>query len=389
MALRCRCRGHSWSWEHRLERVGRAGGDPQPRKHPQPPGFPGIPPFRAVLSPPNTHITPTGSGTIFPTLKREFCGQERLVWTKLCRETAASLPWSSSFPPGSFQDLNQNLSWDAPEFGNTGVSQAAEGAPPALPACPQCPFPAGPGELCQPRGSPSSTGKWSNGEKKKKTNPKKPPLELPGTTALPLSPKDIPVSLPVQCTEDVLTGDGQSSPESRHKHPAAPTSSASRLEGSACPVEPPQATKKLPPSPGSRVGTAGAAAFGSTEGEEGDEPAWTSPWILPVPWEGGRAPHSPRGLQPPNPGAGGSFPELLDLYQVPEALEREDARRDEALVEIRGPVKVIWEPGREFGPCWSYSITHTGGVAEWGYFLTKSLGTHISGPQGNWAHKNP
>ncbi|KAF4803870.1 hypothetical protein TURU_012521 [Turdus rufiventris] len=150
---------------------------------------------------------------------------------------------------------------------------------------------------------------------------------------------DIPVSLPVQCTEDVLTGDGQSSPESRHKHPAAPTSSASRLEGSACPVEPPQATKKLPPSPGSRVGTAGAAAFGSTEGEEGDEPAWTSPWILPVPWEGGRAPHSPRELQPPNPGAGGSFPELLDLFQVPEALEREDARRDEALVEIRGPVK--------------------------------------------------
>lgn len=130
-------------------------------------------------------------------------------------------------------------------------------------------------------------------------------------------------------------------------------------------MEPARATKRL-------VGAAGAAAFGSTEGEEGDEPSW----ILPVPWEGGRAPCTPRELQPPNPGAGDSFPKLLELYQVPEALEREDAGRDEALVEIRGPVKVIWEPGREFGPCWSYSITrspaHTGGVAEWGYFSGNS-----------------
>lgn len=121
-------------------------------------------------------------------------------------------------------------------------------------------------------------------------------------------------------------------------------------------MEQPQATKRLPPSPGRGAGTGGAAAFGSTEGEKGDELPWTSPWILPVPWEGGRAPCSPRQLEALNPGAGGSFPNLLDLYEVPEVLEREDAPRDEALVEIRGPVKVIREPGREFAPCWSCGI---------------------------------
>ncbi|XP_015507522.1 uncharacterized protein LOC107215674 [Parus major] len=161
---------------------------------------------------------------------------------------------------------------------------------------------------------------------------------------------DIPVSLPIQCTEDVVPGDGQRSPESCQNHPGALTSSTSPLEGSACPMEHPQATNRLPPGPGNGVGTGGAAAFGSSEGEKGDVPTWMRTWVLPVPWEGGRAPCSPRELETLNPGAGGSFPNLLDLYRAPEVLEREDGPRDvalpgEALVEIRGPVKTCWTPG--------------------------------------------
>ncbi|XP_005061502.1 PREDICTED: uncharacterized protein LOC101810150 [Ficedula albicollis] len=160
---------------------------------------------------------------------------------------------------------------------------------------------------------------------------------------------DIPVSLPVQCTEDVVTGDGQRSPESRQKHPGALTSPTSPLEGSAGPVEQPQDTKRLLPSPGSGAGSGGAAASGSTEGQEGDEPTWRSPWILPVPWGGGRAPSSPGELETPNPGAGGSSPNPLDLYEAPEVPEREDAGSDVALVEIRGPVKSCWTPGWALG----------------------------------------
>ncbi|XP_038020131.1 uncharacterized protein LOC119712677 isoform X2 [Motacilla alba alba] len=149
---------------------------------------------------------------------------------------------------------------------------------------------------------------------------------------------DIPVSLPVQCTEDVGTGDGQRSPESRQNHPGAPTSSTPHLEGSACPMGQPRATKRLPPSPGHG---AGAAA----EGEKGEAPARRRTWILPVPWEGGTAPCSPGELETLNPGAGDAFPNLLDLYEAPEALEREEAPGDVALVEIRGPVKTCWSPG--------------------------------------------
>ncbi|XP_030920498.1 uncharacterized protein LOC115948909 [Geospiza fortis] len=156
---------------------------------------------------------------------------------------------------------------------------------------------------------------------------------------------DIPVSLPVQCTEDVGTGDGQRSPESHQNHPGAPTSSTPHLEGSACPMGQPRPTKRLPPSPGHSTGATGAAGPGSTEGDEGEALARRRTWILPVPWEGGRAPCSPRQLETPNPGPGGSFPSLLDLYEAPEALEREEAPRDVALVEIRGPVKTCWTPG--------------------------------------------
>ncbi|XP_031950049.1 uncharacterized protein LOC116436768 isoform X3 [Corvus moneduloides] len=161
---------------------------------------------------------------------------------------------------------------------------------------------------------------------------------------------DIPVSLPIQCTEDAVTGEGQRSPESHQNHPGAPTSSASNLEGSAHPMEQPQAASRLPLSPGNGVGTGGAAAFGSTEGEKGAVPTWMRTWILPVPREGGRAPCSPRDLETLNPGAEGSFLNLLDLYEAPGVLEREDAPRDGALpveapVEIRGPVKTSWTPG--------------------------------------------
>ncbi|XP_066193776.1 uncharacterized protein [Sylvia atricapilla] len=154
---------------------------------------------------------------------------------------------------------------------------------------------------------------------------------------------DIPELLPIQCTEDVVTGDGQKSPESPRRHPGALTCSTSQLEQ-------PQATTSVPPSPGSGAGTGGAAAFGSPEGEKEDVPTWMRTWILPVPWEGGRAPCSPQELETLKPGAGGSFPNLLDLYEAPAALEKEDAPRDvavpeEALVEIRGPVKTCWTPG--------------------------------------------
>lgn len=163
-----------------------------------------------------------------------------------------------------------------------------------------------------------------------------------------LSPKDIPESLPIQCTEDVVTGDGQNSPESHQNHPGPLTSSTSHLEQPQATNSIPQTPNSIPQTPGDGVGTGGAAAFGSPEGEKGDFPTWMRTWILPVPWEGGRAPCSPGELETLTPGAGGSFPNLL------EALEKEDAPRDvalpgEALVEIRGPVKVIWDVGREFG----------------------------------------
>nr|XP_030115534.3 uncharacterized protein LOC115491510 [Taeniopygia guttata] len=149
---------------------------------------------------------------------------------------------------------------------------------------------------------------------------------------------DIPVSLPVQCTEDVVTGDGQRSPESHQKQPGAVTS---HLEGSAHPLGQPRAVSSFPPSPGA----AGAADFGNTRGERGEMPTLRRTWSPPVPWDGGRAPHGPQQLQTPNPGAGGSFPNLLDLYEAPAALEGEDAPRDVTLVEIRGPVQSCWTPG--------------------------------------------
>ncbi|KAM4880675.1 uncharacterized protein FYW23_013751 [Sylvia borin] len=158
---------------------------------------------------------------------------------------------------------------------------------------------------------------------------------------------DIPELLPIQCTEDVVTGDGQKSPESHQRHPGALTSSTSHLEER---MEQLQATTSIPPSPGSGAGIGGAAALGSPEGEKEAVPTWMRTWILPVPWEGGRAPCSPQELETLNPGAGGSFPNPLDLYEASEGLEKEDAPRDvavpgEALVEIRGPVKTCWTPG--------------------------------------------
>lgn len=148
-------------------------------------------------------------------------------------------------------------------------------------------------------------------------------------------------------------GEGEKAPESHQNPPGALTFPTSNLEGSAHPLEQPQATKIFPPSTGNG---AGSGDFGSSVGRDGAVPTWRRTWILPVAREGGRAPCSPRELETPNPGLGGSFPDLLDLYEAPEVLEREDAPRDAALpveapLEIRGPVKVIWELGGEFGPC--------------------------------------
>lgn len=174
------------------------------------------------------------------------------------------------------------------------------------------------------------------------------PLGIPGDDPSALSPKDPPELPPIQCTEDALTGDGKRSPESHQNHPEALTPSTSHLEQ-------PQASTWIPLSPGGGAGTGGAAAFGSPEGEKEDVPTWMRSWLFAVPWEGGRAPWSPQELETPNPGAGSSSPDLLDLYKAPEALGKEKAPRagalpGEALVEIRGPLKVIWDVGWEFGP---------------------------------------
>lgn len=186
-----------------------------------------------------------------------------------------------------------------------------------------------------------------------------------------------------------MTGDGQRSPESRQKQPRALTSSRAHLEGSAHPLGQPRAATSFPPSPGHGAGAAGAAAFGEV-------PAPRRTWTPAVPWEGGRAPCGPRQLQTLNPGAGGSFPNLLGLYEAPAALEGEDAPGDVTLVEIRGPVQVTGEAGGELGPWHQGGFTllpissgHTGSVAEWGNFLKKSLGSQFAGSQGNWVWGKP
>lgn len=184
---------------------------------------------------------------------------------------------------------------------------------------------------------------------------------------------DIPVSLPIQCTEDMVTEEGERPPDSHQKCSEALASAASDPEGSAHPLARPHAASTLPSFDGRYPpstangsvfggGTGGAAlavAFGSHKAER-NEKVDVDTWLktcrmLPTvkaPKEEVRACCSPQELAAPNPVVVDSFLTLLDLYEAPEALRREDAPRESALpaeakvpVEIRGPVKTSWTPG--------------------------------------------
>ncbi|KAK4807319.1 hypothetical protein QYF61_014850 [Mycteria americana] len=181
---------------------------------------------------------------------------------------------------------------------------------------------------------------------------------------------DIPVSLPIQCTEDTVTEEEERPPGSHQKCSEAPASSASNPAGSAYPlvqlhavdVRPGFDGKYLPsPADGSVFGggTGGAAlavAFGSNKAER-SEKVDVDTWLktcrmLPTaktPKEEVRACCSPQELAAPNPIVVDSFLTLPDLYEAPEALRRADAPSESAEakvpVEIRGPVKTSWTPG--------------------------------------------
>jgi len=184
------------------------------------------------------------------------------------------------------------------------------------------------------------------------------------------------VSLPIQCTEDMVTEEGERPPGSRQKCSEAPASAASNPEGSACPLAQPHAVDTLPGSDGEcpasaangsvfGAGTEGAAvavAFGSDKAER-SEKVDVDTWLetcrmLPTvktPEEEVRACCSPQELAAPNPVVVDSFLTLLDLYEAPEALQREDAPGESALpaeakvpIEIRGPMKVNCEADGDF-----------------------------------------
>ncbi|XP_074931803.1 uncharacterized protein LOC142048624 [Phalacrocorax aristotelis] len=184
---------------------------------------------------------------------------------------------------------------------------------------------------------------------------------------------DIPVSLPIQCTEDMVTEEGEGPPASRQKCSEAPACAASNPEGSAHPLAQPHAADtapgfdgEYPPSTASGSvcggGTGGAAlavAFASNKAER-SEKVDVGTWLktcrmLPpvkIPKEEVKACCSPQELAAPHPVVMDSFLTLLDLYEAPETLWREDAPSEGALpaeaevpVEIRGPVKTSWMPG--------------------------------------------
>ncbi|PKU26775.1 electroneutral sodium bicarbonate exchanger 1 [Limosa lapponica baueri] len=174
----------------------------------------------------------------------------------------------------------------------------------------------------------------------------------------------------------MVTEEGERPPDGHQKRSEAPLSATSTLEGSAHPLVKPQATGtlpgfdgKYPPSAGNGSvfggGTGGVAlavAFGSNEAERSkrvDIKTWLKTCrMLPAvkaPKEEVRAFCSPQEFVVPNPVVGDSFLTLLDLYEAPEALRREDDSREGALpaeadvpVEIRGPVKVNCEVDGDF-----------------------------------------
>lgn len=183
-----------------------------------------------------------------------------------------------------------------------------------------------------------------------------------------LSFQDIPMSLPIQCTEDAWTEGGEQPAASPQVHPKAP-------QGSAHPLAPPNAAHTLPGASGwypacSDLGAGRATlpgAFGSSQvGRK--EKMLVDTWLedcrrTPTtnsPEEGARACCSPQEFVTPSSEAEHSFLTILDLYEAPEALGREDAPSDSTLsaaekvpVEIRGPLKVNMK-GSEVSVCSSW-----------------------------------
>ncbi|XP_069735085.1 uncharacterized protein [Phaenicophaeus curvirostris] len=184
---------------------------------------------------------------------------------------------------------------------------------------------------------------------------------------------DIPVSLPIQCTEDMVMEEGKRPLNNYQKHSEAPESTISTTKGSAHPLVQPHTLdtptsfdSECPPSNtnsnifGGGTGEAAlTAAFGSKKAER-NEKVGVDTWpktcrMLPTvkaPREEVRACCGPQEFATPNPVVGDAFLTLLDLYEAPEAFWREDAPSEIALpaeaemsVEIRGPVKTSWTPG--------------------------------------------
>lgn len=172
---------------------------------------------------------------------------------------------------------------------------------------------------------------------------------------------DIPTSLPIQCTEDAWAEGGEQPPaDSPQVHPKAP-------QGSAHPLAPPSDAHTLPGADGwypacsdLRAGKAAlpGAFISSQEGRK--EKMLVDTWLEDCrmahttnsPEEEVRACCSPQEFVAPCSEATHSFLTILDLYEAPETLGREDAPSDSALpaaekvpVEIRGPLKTSWTPG--------------------------------------------
>ncbi|XP_053907668.1 TRAF family member-associated NF-kappa-B activator-like isoform X1 [Cuculus canorus] len=184
---------------------------------------------------------------------------------------------------------------------------------------------------------------------------------------------DIPVSLPIQCTEDMVMEEGERPLDSHQKHSEAPSSTISTTMCSAqTPVQPhtldtlPGFDSECPPGTtnssifgGVTGGAALTVAFGTKKAERSEKVSIDT-WLktcrmLPTvkaPREEVRACCHPQESAAPNPVVGDAFLTLLDLYEAPEAFRREDAPGETALpaeaevsVEIRGPVKTSWTPG--------------------------------------------
>ncbi|XP_074710162.1 uncharacterized protein LOC141936785 [Strix uralensis] len=168
---------------------------------------------------------------------------------------------------------------------------------------------------------------------------------------------DIPTSLPIQCTEDTVTEERERPPDSPQKRSEAPAPAEAGSSHAASAV--PGFDGKYPPSAGVCGGGTGGAApavvFGSSKAERSgkvDVDVWLKTCRMFPTREEVRACCSPQELTAPNPAVGDSFLTLLDLYEAPETLRREDAPGKSALpaeakvpVEIRGPVKTSWTPG--------------------------------------------